>query len=71
MTLQSQEWLKFIYEMNLHHWNLVGVLKVIALGVINEMKRLCFGGSLSHAVFCEKLFLLQKNTKNLKNMFFL
>ena len=42
--------------MSVSTQNEIIVSKVIALDVINDVRRLCFGGALSRAVFFEKLF---------------
>ena len=46
--------------MGVHHRNAVRVYKVILINVINEMRRLCFGGALLSALILEKLAFLKK-----------
>ena len=40
--------------------NAVRVLKVIHRNVINDVRRFCFGGALSPALFFEKVRFLEK-----------
>ena len=42
--------------------NAVGVSKDIDINVINDVRRLCFGGALLFALFLEKLFSLVKSS---------
>ena len=39
------------------------VKKVIAIDVVNEINRLCFGGALLRVLFVESEFLLENQTK--------
>ena len=46
----------------------VEVSKVIGIDVINKVRRLCFRGALSRALFLKMRFL--KDNNSLKNVFF-
>ena len=46
--------------MGVRHRNAVSLSKVITRNVINEVRRLCFGGALLQALFFGKLYFLKK-----------
>ena len=46
--------------MCVRHGNAVTLLKVILRNVLNEVRRLCFGGALSPALFFGKVKILEK-----------
>ena len=43
--------------------NLIGVSKVIYIGYINEVIRLCFGGALLFALFSKRVSFFEKSEK--------
>ena len=47
--------------MRVRHWKGVRVSTDIALAVINDMRRLYFGGALLRVPFCEKCVFQLKN----------
>ena len=54
--------------MSVSHRNAVRVLKVIALKLKNEVKRLCFGDALLFALFLKRCHFFEKK-KNIEKKF--
>ena len=55
--------------MGVSHWNAVRVSKFMLINVKINVRRLCFGGALSPAVFFEKSDFWKKIKKYEKNIY--